>query len=179
MKAEIERGTMTAPSTSRFFAQGMAHENSYIGYSLVVIGSIGVAIGGFFLIIGLVMIGFVVVDFFKTQGEQGVYHTVSLTVQFTEEEKQIIRDAKIENTIILARELDRYQEKTMSSSDKQYAMPSLTFSDLMSGEPDVRHFQTPINAKAYEAELEEKLPDIKGYIDGNIADEGGKKTFDL
>lgn len=107
-------------------------------------------------------------------------HGVQLSVQFTEEEKAIIDERKLELTILMERGIpadvdpEKYQKRGLLRNAATAAISGidsigfhLTFRKLLKG-PDTYFFDTPIEAKGYIQELkEEVLPLAKSYLEGN------------
>ena len=118
-------------------------------------------------------------------------HGVELAVEFSNEEKAIIKERKLEQVILLDREVppDVDEEKHANRGlMKQLATAAikgsdanhfgLTFNKLLNG-PDTYFFLTPIEAKGYEDILkQETLPDAKAYLDGN-KETGTSDSFEL
>ena len=117
-------------------------------------------------------------------------YSVVCDVQFSEEEKQIISSRKLEHDIILERDppADVDAEKHASRGLGKKLMTAavsgrdanhfhLTINKLLRG-PDSYALQTPIEAKAYEDELVDRLRDLKGYLEGN-AEVAGETAFEL
>jgi hypothetical protein len=117
-------------------------------------------------------------------------YSVVCDVQFSEEEKQIISSRKLEHDIILERDppADVDAEKHANRGLGKKLMTAaingrdanhfhLTINKLLHG-ADSYAMQTPIEAKAYEEELVERLRDLKGYLEGN-AEVGGETSFEL
>ena len=107
-------------------------------------------------------------------------HGMQLSVQFSEEEKAIIKERDLELTILMERDtpVDVNDHKIQNRGlVKKLAIAAtsgvdalgfhLTFRKLLKG-PDIYYFSTPIDAKHYAAELrEEILPLAKAYLEGN------------
>ncbi len=109
-----------------------------------------------------------------------VLHGVELSVMFSEEEKAIIADRKLDRTILRERDApaDVDAEKhanrglarklvTAAVAGRDANNFHLTFGKLLRG-ADIYFFETPIEAKDYIAELKsEVLPLAKAYLEGN------------
>ena len=123
----------------------------------LVIGFIGLlfVLGGsaLYKVFGLVVAGYIAFDWYKTRLVKTTYHTVTLKVYFSEEEKQVIKDAKLDGVLVMERDLDRYQQH-LEAADKRYLNPHLTIGGVMDAKPDVRRFLKPINARNYQLALE-------------------------
>ena len=107
-------------------------------------------------------------------------HGVQLSVQFSEEERAIIKERNLEKVILMERGIpadvdeDKVQNRGLM---KQMAIAAtsgtdalgfhLTFRKLLRG-PDTYFFHTPIEAKGYIDTLKEDiLPLTKAYLEGN------------
>ncbi len=100
---------------------------------------------------------------------------VSLSVVFSEEEQQIIKQHKLKDRIVLSRPLsaDLNYDKWADHEDKFY----LRISTLMNGE-DVYYSDAPSDAKEYEEHLVAALRDLKEFLDEN-AEVGEARSFEL
>jgi len=118
-------------------------------------------------------------------------HGVALTVQFSEEERQIIKQRRLQNDIILERgvpadvDAQKVQNRGLAKSLATAALKGrdalhydLTINKLLSG-TDTFFFETPLEAKSYEADLREKLPQFKSYILENAEIEQKSDSFEL
>jgi hypothetical protein len=117
---------------------------------------------------------------------------VELEVQFSEEEKAIITERKLERIVLLERGVpaDVDPEKhakrglmmkvaTVAVSGRDANHFDLTFNKLMGGRIDTYWFETPVEAKNYEMMLkEETLPEAKAYIVNNEVT-GSGDSFEL
>ncbi len=173
MRVEIEREEQ--PQGGEAFIVGKVP-----GWVIVIgcIVSIVIPILGFFII------PFVIYDYFRFQKSQKSYHTVSIAIDFSEEEKHIIKSNRLEDRIIFERPLDALRQK--SSSDRTYyeSRPQgfwLSIRSVLDGTPDVYHAETPADARAYEQELESKLPMLKEFLEANVVreHEHGKRTLEF
>lgn len=104
------------------------------------------------------------------------HYTVSVTVQFSEEEKQIIRQRKLEKSIVLERSIpsDRDPRKFDGIED----VFNLTIHKLMGG-TDTYTLETPLEAKEYDEVLRAGLQDLKAFIVGNESVEEKSSSFEL
>lgn len=100
---------------------------------------------------------------------------VSLSVVFSEEEQQIIKQHKLKDRIVLSRPLsaDLNFEKYGDREDKFF----LRIGTLLNG-TDIYYADAPSDAKEYEANLIESLRDLKDFLDEN-AEVGETKSFEL
>lgn len=119
------------------------------------------------------------------------YHLVTLAVEFSEEEKQIIRANQLERTILMERnppanEDPAKYEKPTGLAKGLFKLATgaenpciLRISTLLKGK-DTYITPTPIDAREYEMELKEKiLPTLKGYLLGNTEITEKSSTFEL
>ena len=115
-------------------------------------------------------------------------HTVTVSVQFSDEELHVIKNRDLGNDIILERDppVDaKVTEvkgvgsalKVVSGMGKTVNGFHLRIKDLMNGS-DTYTLTTPVEAKVYEDELIEKLRVLKSYLEGN-AEGGSDKSFEL
>ena len=115
---------------------------------------------------------------------------VALTINFNGEEEGIIEQRKLQKDVILERgipadvDADKHSNRGIVKVLATAAVKGmdannfhLTINKLMVG-TDTYFFETPLEAKQYEAELKELLPNFKEYIMGN-AELGGSDTFEL
>ena len=105
------------------------------------------------------------------------YHQVDLTVEFSEEEKQIIKQQNLTRTIVLEREppADRNPGSFQGIED----VLNLTIFHLVDGKPNSHTLATPMDAKQYEADLTDALKSLKAFLDENAGVEEKSKTFEL
>lgn len=116
---------------------------------------------------------------------------LSVTVTFGEEELAIIKERKLERTVILERgipaDVDAYKHDNrgivkrlataaVAGADANHF--DLTIGKLMKG-TDTYFLDTPIEVKEYDAMLREKLPDLKNYIVLNEDIDRGSDSFEL
>ena len=108
------------------------------------------------------------------------YIEVATTVVFSEEEQAIIRSRKLKEFVVLKREPDMLTVERLGARDAAMFVETyhLRIKDLASGKPDNYPFETPIEAKRYEAELTAALKTLKEFI-GSNADTAKAKTFEL
>lgn len=129
----------------------------------------------------------------KTKGMmfKKTFYGVKLTVEFSEEEAQIIRDRKLKDVAIMERDVpvdvdaDKFESRGLAKKAYTAATKGthgnhfhLTIGRLLAG-PDVYHFATPIEAKEYEQELREVLPNLKAYVMENEGIEQKTDSFEL
>jgi len=118
-------------------------------------------------------------------------HGVSLSVAFSEEEKQIIQQRGLERQRLLERDApadvnaEKHANRSLVRKIATAAISGidannfdLTIGKLLRG-PDVYFFRTPIEAKAYESELRECLPMIKAFIMENADIAEKSSSFEL
>lgn len=99
------------------------------------------------------------------------YYAVDLSVAFTHEETQIIRQRKLEKTVLLER---RPATAKVDDRDDKF---TLTVGRLQHG-PDRFLAATPAHAKLYQEELLAALNELKGWLTLN-ADEGGRTVVEF
>ncbi|MDA4846418.1 hypothetical protein [Hoeflea poritis] len=97
---------------------------------------------------------------------------VVVTVQFSDEERHIIDEWKLEEYPVMDR-----NPPPGSDSDHAY-LYTLTISNLLRG-PDAHPVANPVEAKYYHRLLRENLETLKEYIGGNAAIEARSETFEL
>lgn len=192
MRAEIERGHQTTgesigmqkfvfgnvPTAAAFAVFGGAAFLAYVMGS----GSTGIA-----LAVVVAWLGYM--DFKRFQRGSPMLHTVGLTLIFTEEEKQIIKDNKLESLIIKEREPDVTQlsratmvTNALEKFGVEADVSSLRVRHLLDQKKDVYRLPRVLDAKAYEAELaDDVLPTLSSYLKGNIIYDGelGKRILDF
>ena len=118
------------------------------------------------------------------------YHGIALKVDFSPSELAIIRERKLERTIITERgypadvDAEKHANRglgkmvltaVVSGADANHF--DLTIGKLVKGE-DVYYLDTPFAAKEYETILREDLPKLKHYITENET-AGESDTFEL
>lgn len=119
------------------------------------------------------------------------FHIVALTVEFSDEEKAIVRERKLERVVILERDVpanvdeEKHAERGLLAKVVTAAVKGrdanhfhLTIGKLLNG-VDQYALATPLEAKEYEAALKEKLPSLKGYIMENAGIEEKSSSFEL
>ena len=123
------------------------------------------------------------------------HHGVSVKVEFNTEETAVIQERKLEKDIVVERgypsdmsdkaQLANTKIKGLGKKLLTAAVSGtdalhfhLTIGKLMKGE-DVYFLSTPLEAKAYEDELKEKLVQLKEYIMGNAVVETETSSFEL
>lgn len=132
----------------------------------------------------------------KTTGmiRKTTHHGVALRVEFNAEELAVIRERKLEKDIVLERgypsdmsdaAIEKHEGKSLKRKLLTAAVSgtdalhfNLTISKLMKGE-DVYFLSTPVEAKAYEAEIKDKLVQLKDWIMGNAEVETETASFEL
>lgn len=129
------------------------------------------------------------------------YHTVSVLVEFTDEEKQIIEQRGLQRDVLLNRGVpaneDASKYDSSSLSDKLASgnmlglavgigkaliikedIRILRISTLLKGK-DTFVLRQPSDAKNYEEELKDALVKMKGYIVDNAGIEQKSTSFEL
>ncbi|MEL7275567.1 MAG: hypothetical protein AAGK98_03780 [Pseudomonadota bacterium] len=132
----------------------------------------------------------------KTSGmiRKTTYHGVAVQVEFNTEEMAVIRERQLEKDIILQRDppadmsdaaIEKRENRglgrkllTAAVSGADALHDDLTVRKLMQG-VDLYFLGTPMEAKAYEAELKEALVKLKNWIVGNAEVETETASFEL
>jgi len=103
-------------------------------------------------------------------------------VEFTEEEKAVIKQRKLDRTVVLEREPDAEaahrlgRDYLLSLGDTIH----LKIGDLLNPrKPDVYNLKTPLEAKQYEENVLASLKKLKQYIVGNVGIEEKSKTVEI
>ena len=119
----------------------------------------------------------------KTEGmiRKTTYPVVSVRVDFNEEEKQIIKQNKLENYIVVERGIPANLAKEkfahQAIADRPHAY-SLKVSDLLRKDPDRYAFDAIHEAKNYVGLVKDALPNLKGMLEGNT-ETGEDESFEL
>lgn len=101
---------------------------------------------------------------------------VETTVDFSEEEKQVIKqDNRGKNTIVLERDPSADAYVREHDAPERYF---LFVSDLARGKPDKYCMTSIVEANAYELELTDRLHKLKTYL-GVGAGDDNDKTFEI
>ncbi len=105
---------------------------------------------------------------------------VAITVQFTEEERAIIKKHRLEQAIVLEREPNAYRTKHLTQAERiQLAdVFHLKVDSLLRG-TDVYACDTPLEARQYDANLKDALRNLKAYLTENVDAPAGVETFEL
>ena len=191
MRAEIERGYQTTGESldmQSFVFGSMPTPVGIITYAgvcalaWVFAGSVGP-------LIAILVAGVGYLDFKRFQRGAPMLHTVALTLTFTEVEKQVIKDNKLETLTILQREPDVTQLARVSLYTNALGkigieadLASLRLRNLLDGKKDTYRLTTVLDAKGYEAELvESALPMLSSYLKGNVIYDGeiGKRVLEF
>lgn len=119
------------------------------------------------------------------------FHGVQLSVSFSEEETKIITERRLQNVILMERSAPADVDGEAKANQhialkiataivkgKDALHYHLTIGKLMRG-PDVYFMDTPLEAKRYDQELRELLPDLKEHIMGNADIAEAKTSFEL
>ena len=135
------------------------------------------------------------VDIKHVEKKQGLVfkktlHGVQLSIGFSEEEKAIIAERKLEKDVVVERgapsdvdaekHANRGLMKMVATAVVSGAGANhfdLTIGKLLQGS-DTYFFATPSEAKDYEAVLHEELPKLKAYIVDNVS-AGEGSSFEL
>lgn len=106
------------------------------------------------------------------------HYAVSVSVEFNNEEKHVIRSLK--NVIILDRGPDSQRQGKFSPEEEEtlHSAFCLKLSDL-GRKKDTYAFAAASEAKQYDAELREALANLKTYIENNATAPAGTDTFEL
>jgi hypothetical protein len=98
-------------------------------------------------------------------------YVVQAHVELSETELAVIRTQRLGDAVIF--------ERTSMIGPSEYTY-KFKISDLIEKKMIGNSFHTPIEANNYEQELKTSiLPNLKSYIEGNIAPEEKSETFDL
>lgn len=103
------------------------------------------------------------------------YHEVKLTLVFSNEELAIIKQRRLENDVILERDIPADVKPSSVANPDIF---HLTIGKLVRKGEDTYVTASPLDAKVYEERLVERLKVLKDYIVGN-AEVGQSKTFEL
>lgn len=105
---------------------------------------------------------------------------ISLKVEFSEEEKRIIADAKIEKVIILERKPSVHIKANFEGIEDVWF---ITYDKLLykqsKGEADEYCVLSPVDARIYDEELKKALREAKDYLEANRNIEQKSTTFEL
>ncbi|MDF2233150.1 hypothetical protein P2H44_11365 [Albimonas sp. CAU 1670] len=99
-------------------------------------------------------------------------HEVRVTVHFTHEETQIIRQRDLGETVLL----ERWPADARAEDDPDWY--ALRVKHLVERKPDRFRCATPGDAKLYEAQLVDALHRLKAWLDVN-AEPGGRKVIEI
>lgn len=105
------------------------------------------------------------------------YYVVDLRITFSEEEMQIVKQRKLENVVILERGVPANRDRSKFRGMEDVF--DLRIGKFARGESDSYAFATPLEAKEYDAELREKLPELKSFIMENAEIEQKSDSFEL
>ena len=100
------------------------------------------------------------------------FYQVQLSIAFTHEEKQIIRQRRLAETKLLDR---RPATAKVDDRDEKF---ELRLSDLIDGRVDAFLCATPSKAKIYEEDLLKVMAEVKLWISDN-ADTGGRTVVEF
>lgn len=103
------------------------------------------------------------------------YHAVTLQLTFSNEELAIIKQRRLENDVILERDIPADVKPSSVANPDIF---HLTIAKLVRKGEDTYVTNSPLEAKMYEEKLVERLQLLKQYIMGN-AETGQSKTFEL
>ncbi len=117
----------------------------------------------------------------KLIGRNQEFPQVVLTIRFSEEERQIIKDADIDDVIIMQRPIPAH--KAGENFDGIEDVFYLTFGRLIrlqdKNESDAFTFVSPVEARTYDADLKEALKEAKDYLTANETIEEQSSSFEL
>jgi hypothetical protein len=100
------------------------------------------------------------------------FHEVHLTVAFSHEEKQIIRQRRLGQTVLLRR---RPATAKVDDRDDKFL---LRLGDLLDGRTDRFLCPTPSAAKIYEEEVLYMMQQVKAWV-GDNAESGGRTVVEF
>ncbi len=104
------------------------------------------------------------------------HYVVSVAVEFSDEEKHIIKSNDLDKTIVLERGVP--SDRNAAKFDGMEDIFNLTIRRLLQGR-DSYALSTPAEAKQYEQVLTEQLRALKNFIDENAGIEERSTTFEL
>src|SRR6266511_3874866 len=90
-----------------------------------------------------------------------IYYKVICDIVFSDEEKQIIKRAHLEDQLILKRDPPATIEHPDPNEDYNLYMKHLL-------KPNNAYFKTPLDAKVYQQHLTDKLKELKVFLQSNI-----------
>lgn len=99
------------------------------------------------------------------------FYTVLVQVEFSQEELAVIKQRKLEKTIVMERPWPAH----MGEMSGNY---NLSIGSLVSNLTTETNFTTPVEAKQYEAELTNKLRALKEFLTDNTST-GTSTSFEL
>jgi hypothetical protein len=99
-------------------------------------------------------------------------HEVRLTVDFTHEEKQIVRQRFLDDHVLM----ERWPCDAREDDDPEWY--ALRVRHLFERKPDRFRCQTPFDAKVYQAKLTEVMQAMKLWLDEN-AETGGTTVLEI
>ena len=104
------------------------------------------------------------------------YYTVTVKVEFSEEEKQIIKQRKVSGFTVLKRGVPANQDarKAVGIED----IYDMRISALLSG-ADTYFLATVGEAKAYESDVKDALVQLKAFLQDNAGIEQKSTSFEL
>ena len=100
------------------------------------------------------------------------YYEVVCTVTMSEEQLQIIRDKRLQDYIVL----ERIPADAKDGDNPDWF--TLRIKHLMNGKPDRFLCPDPVRAKEYEAELLDRLRELKAFLEES-AEVGSSKVIEL
>ena len=103
------------------------------------------------------------------------YHQITVDVQFSEEETQIIKDNDMER----AKLLDRVRPANFNDGVFDDPRWNLEVRQFMWDKPNVYTVNTPAEAKQYEADVKDALTNFKAYLEENAGIEEQSTSFEL
>ncbi|MCA0869281.1 hypothetical protein LCL97_00445 [Seohaeicola saemankumensis] len=103
------------------------------------------------------------------------FYCVTIEVDFSEEERQIIRERRLKRDVVLERKPSAELAVYENDPPEKFW---LLISDLLKG-PDTWMANSVLDAKQYADEVENLMPTLKGYIVGNTEIEQKSKTLEF
>jgi hypothetical protein len=105
----------------------------------------------------------------KTTGwiSKKTYYTTTVQVQFSEEEKHVIKQNKLEKHIVAERPPRAGTSEKDANNPNLADIWDLRVSTLLKGEPDTWEFYTPAETKDYQEKVMAGLKGIKAFVQQN------------
>lgn len=116
-------------------------------------------------------------EFEKGLLKKTTYYKIDLTIQFSEEEKQIIKERDLAKTLtIMERDVPAHEKPSKYAGIEDLC--DLRLARLLN-DTDSYVVATPLEAKQYDPALKEKLVALKEYIEENREVEEKSSSFEL